>query len=63
MIQLLLRFLFGKQTNIFNKKGRVEHSLCQKKWKNWNKRLKENPNYDFRNHTGKKNNSPDSKPV
>ena len=54
MFQWLIRFLFGKQTNIFNEKGQVEHILDQQKWEAWNKRLRENPNYDFRNHTGKK---------
>ena len=54
MFQSLLCFLFGKQTNIFNKKGKVEHDLGQKKWETWNKRLKENSNYNFRNHNGKK---------
>ena len=49
----LLNFLFGKQTNIFNKKGHVEHELGKKKWDLWNKRLKEDPNYDFRKHKGK----------
>ncbi len=54
MFQWLLRFLFGRQTNIFNKKGRVKHDLGEQKWKDWDKRLSENPDYDFRNHTGKK---------
>ena len=53
ILQSLLHFLFGKQTHIFNKEGRVEHDLGENKWKTWNDRLKEDPNYDFRNHSGK----------
>lgn len=54
MFGSILGFLFGKQTNIFNKKGRVEHDLGDKKWEAWNNRLAKNPDYDFRNHQGKK---------
>ena len=53
MLKFILGVIFGKQTNIFNKKGRVEHDLGDKKWEDWNNRLKENSNYNWRNHTGK----------
>ena len=53
MLKSLLEFIGGKQANIFNKKGRVQHDLGSKKWEDWNNRLKENPDYDFRNHAGK----------
>lgn len=53
MLQWLLGFLFGKQAEIFNKKGRVEHDLGQKKWTEWNNRLEKNPDYDWRNHSGR----------
>lgn len=49
----LLGFLFGKQTNIFNKKGRVQHDLGEQKWQAWNDRLEKNPSYDWRHHHGK----------
>ena len=54
MFGWILSFLFGKQTNIFNKKGTVQHDLGDKKWEAWNDRLAENPNYDFKNHKGNK---------
>ena len=60
MLNALLGFLFGKQTNIFNKKGRVQHNLGDKKWQAWDNRLKENPNYDWRKHTGKEGRPKDS---
>ncbi len=53
MIKALLGFLFGKQTNIFNPKGRVEHDLGNKKWEAWNNRLSENPRYNWKKHSGK----------
>lgn len=49
----LLSFLFGKQTNIFNSSGQVEHDLGSDKWKSWNNRLKANPDYNWREHKGK----------
>lgn len=52
MLKAILGFLFGKQTNIFNKKGRVEHDLGEKKWQDWNNRLKDNPQYDWHHHKG-----------
>lgn len=53
MIDAILGFLFGKQAKIFNKNGRVEHDLGAKKWDAWNNRLKENPHYNWKKHTGK----------
>ena len=58
MLKAILGFLFGTQTNIFNKKGRVEHDLGDQKWEAWNNRLAENPNYDYRKHTGRTHNPP-----
>ena len=54
MLKAILGFIGGKQTNIFNKKGRVQHDLGDKKWEDWNNRLKADPDYDFRNHSGNK---------
>jgi len=54
MLKKLLYFIGGKPNNIFNKKGRVQHDLGEKKWDDWDKRLKDDPNYDFRNHKGRK---------
>jgi hypothetical protein len=52
MLKAILGFLFGKQANIFNKEGRVVHNLGQNKWTQWNHRLSENPNYNWRKHSG-----------
>lgn len=53
MLKSILEFIGGKSTNIFNKKGRVQHDLGNDKWDAWNKRLADDPNYDFKNHKGK----------
>lgn len=45
-------FLFGKDPDIFDEKGRVMHKLPKKKWENWNNRIKLDPNYNWRHHTG-----------
>jgi len=43
----VLDFLFGKDNNVFNKKGRVEHDLGPAKWNKWGDRFSKNPDYDF----------------
>ena len=53
MLKFILGILFGKRTNIFDKKGRVEHDLGQQKWEDWNNRLKNNSDYNWRQHSGK----------
>lgn len=60
MLNFILGILFGKQANIFNKKGRVEHDLGDQKWEDWNNRLKENSNYNWRTHSGKNQKKPKS---
>ncbi len=57
----ILSFLFGKQTDIFDKKGRVHHELSNKKWEAWNDRLAKNPDYDFKKHTGRQPEKPQPK--
>lgn len=59
MLKTILGIIGGKQANIFNKKGKVEHNLGDKKWDAWKKRLAENPNYNWKKHSGK---TLDSKP-
>lgn len=63
MLNGLLSFLFGKQTNIFNKTGRVEHDLGDQKWQDWNNRLKDNPNYNWKKHRGTDTSKPKDKTV
>ena len=48
----VLNFLFGKEPDIFDDKGHVVHKHPKKKWDDWNNRLKTNPEYNWRNHTG-----------
>jgi len=47
-------FLFGKDPEIFNEKGEVQHRLPERKWQAWDARLRQNPDYDWRQHVGKK---------
>ncbi len=53
MIKWLLGFLFGKQAEIFDKTGRVEHDLGSPHWQAWDDRLKSNPDYNWRDHKGR----------
>jgi hypothetical protein len=52
MLNGLLDFLFGKSADIFDKNGQVLHKFAPLKWKAWNDRLKENPEYNWREHSG-----------
>lgn len=45
-------FIFGKDPDIFDDKGNVSHKLPKKKWDAWQNRLKNDPQYNWRNHTG-----------
>lgn len=45
-------FLFGKDPDIFDDKGRVFHKLPKKKWDDWNNRLIKGQEYNWREHTG-----------
>lgn len=49
----ILDFLFGKDNNVFNAKGKVEHDLGKGKWNKWTERFSENPDYDFTQHQGR----------
>ena len=46
-------FLFGKDPDIFDEKGRVRHQFPEEKWRQWNNRLSASPDYDWRNHGAK----------
>lgn len=50
--QKILDFLFGKDPDIFDEKGQVQHKLTKKKWDSWHQRTKVDPQYNWRNHTG-----------
>ena len=45
-------FLFGKDAEIFDDNGNVVHRHPKKKWEAWQNRLKTDPEYNWRNHTG-----------
>lgn len=45
-------FLFGKDPDIFDEKGMVSHKHPRKKWDAWINRIKNDPQYNWRNHTG-----------
>ncbi len=45
-------FLFGKDPDIFDEKGRVQHKLPKKKWDAWHQRTKVDPSHNWRGHTG-----------
>lgn len=52
LLKTLGDFLFGKDPDIFDEKGRVMHKFPKKKWEAWNNRIKLDPNYNWRHHTG-----------
>ncbi len=50
----IIDFLFGKKPKIiFDNKGSVRHEHTEKKWDDWKNRFRQNPDYNWRNHTGK----------
>lgn len=48
----VLNFLFGKDPDIFDTNGNVLHKHPKKKWDAWQNRMKLDPSYNWRNHTG-----------
>ena len=50
----LLDFFFGKDPEIFNAEGKVEHKLPKTYWEKWQARFRENPEYNWRLHSGQK---------
>ncbi|MAF91673.1 MAG: hypothetical protein CL674_10420 [Bdellovibrionaceae bacterium] len=50
----IISFLFGKKPLIhFTKQGSVRHDLPEEKWKKWKDRFEQNPDYNWKNHTGR----------
>lgn len=58
MLGSVMGFLFGKQPKIFDADGSVRHDLPKEKWDQWNRRYTDNPQYNWKNHTGMKASSP-----
>jgi hypothetical protein len=48
----ILDFLFGREPDIFNESGRVQHKLPKSRWDAWENRFRSNPHYNWRLHTG-----------
>ena len=55
LLKALGDFLFGKDPEIFDENGRVQHKFTEEKWRKWDDRLKASPEYDWRNHVAKEN--------
>ena len=53
-MKVLMNFLFGKFPKIFNKSGDVQHSLSAHSWNHWQKRYKEDCEYNWKFHKGKR---------
>jgi hypothetical protein len=45
-------FLFGKDPDIFDENGNVLHKHPKKKWDAWQNKMKLDPSYNWRHHTG-----------
>lgn len=52
MLKSIGDFLFGKDPDIFDDNGHVVHRHPKKRWEAWQNRLKVDPQYNWRNHTG-----------
>lgn len=61
MLNKILDFLFGKEPEIFDAKGRVYHKLPKKKWDDWMNRYVHGSEYNWREHTGHQAGSENSK--
>lgn len=45
-------FLFGKDPEIFDDKGSVQHKLPKRKWDDWQNRYVKGQEYNWRTHKG-----------
>lgn len=48
----VMDFLFGKDPDIFDAYGRVRHKFDDAKWAAWDDRIRKNPAFDWRKHSG-----------
>lgn len=48
----ILDVLFGKDPDIFDAYGRVRHKFDDSKWAAWDARIRKNPAFDWRKHSG-----------
>lgn len=56
LTKVILDFLFGKDPDIFDDKGKVSHNLPRKKWETWHQRTKIDPHHNWRSHNGRTGN-------
>lgn len=61
LLKPVLDFLFGKDPDIFDDNGNVVHKLPKKKWEAWQNKMKLDPSYNWRHHTGTQ--AGDKKPI
>lgn len=52
ILKAIVDFIGGKEPDIFDEKGNVSHKLPKKKWDAWQNRIKADPQYNWRNHSG-----------
>ena len=52
ILKTLGDFFFGKAPDIFDEKGNVLHKHPKKKWDQWQNRYKNDPEYNWRRHSG-----------
>ena len=52
LVKSVIDFLFGKEPDIFDDKGRVQHKLPKKKWDDWHHRIIKGQEYNWREHAG-----------
>ncbi|MFZ3229209.1 MAG: hypothetical protein WA160_03305 [Pseudobdellovibrio sp.] len=54
LLNKILNILGGKEPDIFDDKGQVLHKLPKKKWDDWQNRLIQGSEYNWREHKGSK---------
>lgn len=52
IVKAVTSFLFGRKPKIFDAEGNVVHQFPAEKWKAWSEKNADDPNYNWRNHTG-----------
>ena len=52
LLKKISDFIGGKEPEIFDDKGQVAHKLHKKKWDDWNNRLVQSSEYNWREHKG-----------
>lgn len=61
IIGKILDIIGGKDPDIFDAYGRVRHKFDDKKWQDWDARVRGNKNYDWRQHSGSDSQKPGKK--